>query len=59
MLAQDELDESAKVGSHVLAQCPIDGDIAAHGLDQFAGDVAQTFIAEHLDGAVTLLELKC
>ena len=34
MLAQDALDEAPKVGSHVLAQGPVDGDVASDGRDE-------------------------
>ena len=56
MLAQDTLDQTAQVGADVLAQGPVDGDVAAHGVDQFAGDVAQGLVAEDLDRAVVGLQ---
>ena len=52
MLAQDALDESAEVGADVLAQGPVDGDVASDGRDELAGDAAQRLVAQNLDGAV-------
>ena len=52
VLAQDAPDQPAQVRPHVLTQRPVDGDVAAHGLYQLASNVAQCFIAEHLDRAV-------
>ena len=56
MLAQDALDQTAQVGTDILAQRPVDGDVALHGVDQFAGDVAERVVAKHLDRAVVGLE---
>ena len=42
VLAQDAPDKPAQVRPHVLAQRPVDGDVAADGLDQLAGDADPT-----------------
>ena len=52
MLTQDALAEAAQVGADVLAQGPVDGDVAADGRDQLAGDAAEGLVAEHLHRAV-------
>ena len=56
MLAQDAPDQHAELGAHVLAEGPVDGDVAPHGLHQLAGDAAQRVVAEDLNGAVVGLQ---
>jgi len=52
VLAQTALDEHAELGPHILTQGPVDGDVAADGLDGLLGNGAQRLVAQHLDGAV-------
>ena len=52
MLPQHALHEATQVGTDVLAQRPVDGDVAPHVLDQLAGDATQCLVAEHLHCAV-------
>ena len=53
---EDTTDQPTKVRPHVLTQRPVDCDVVTYGLDQLAGDVAQSLIAEHLDRAVVGFE---
>ena len=52
MFAQNALDQHAQLRTHVLAQRPVDGDVAADGLDQFARNGAQRLVAEYLHRAI-------
>ncbi len=54
--AEDAADEAAEICADVFAERPVDGDVVADGVDEFAGDVAQGFVAEDLDGAVVGFE---
>ena len=56
MAAEDAADEAAEVGADVFAEGPVDRDVVADGVDEFAGDVAKGFVAEDLDGAVVGFE---
>ena len=44
------------MGPHVFAQRPVDGDVAPYGFHQFAGDVSEGIVAQHLDRAVVGFE---
>ena len=52
MLAQDAFHQPAEIRAHVLAQCPVDCNVVSYGLHQFACDVAQRFVAQHLNRTV-------
>ena len=52
MLAQNTAHPRAKEGAHVLPQGPIYRDVAADGIDQFARDVTQRIVSQHLHRAV-------
>ncbi len=52
MFLQKAFDDDAELGAHVLSLGPVDGDVAANGIDEVAGNLFEGFITEDLDGAV-------
>ena len=48
MLMQNALDQSAKIGSDILAQHPVDSDIFTHSLDKLLGNATQDFVTQYL-----------
>ena len=46
------LNQPAEIGADVLAERPVNSDVAANCLDKLAGDVSQGLVTEHLHRAV-------
>ena len=57
VLAEDAPNQPAEVCTYILAERPVDGDVAPDGLDELAGDVSERLVSEHLDCAV--IGLQC
>jgi len=56
VLAENAFDYDTELGADGLLDGPVDGDVPADGLDQFAGDRLEGVVAEDLDGVVVGFE---